>query len=352
MKGLYVSKTYIDDLDFIVKKMPWLNHFDGKSIFITGSTGLIGSAVADILLRYSELHNGNIKIYLAGRNKERVENRFNKYISEKYCIYREYDATRKNELPDSLDYIVHAASNAYPYLIQKNPVETMQDNFCGLMELLQYCADHTVQNVVYVSSSEIYGRKDSNNPYQENEYGYIDVLNPRSSYPISKRAAETLCASYIAEKDIAVSIVRPGHIYGPTATRKDNRVSTAFAYDAADGKDIIMKSDGRQIRSYCYMLDCASAILYVLLKGKKGEAYNISNPNSIMSIRELAEYLAKVGNVRLKFELPSQDEKKAFNPMSNSSLNSEKLCGLGWKGLFDAELGLEHTIKIIKEAKI
>lgn len=350
--GLYESKTYLFDLDYMMDRMSWLNHFDGKSIFITGSTGLIGSAVADILLRYSELHNGNIKIYLAGRNKERVENRFSKYISGKYCIYREYDATRKNELPDSLDYIVHAASNAYPYLIQKNPVETMQDNFCGLMELLQYCADHTVQNVVYVSSSEIYGRKDSNNPYQENEYGYIDVLNPRSSYPISKRAAETLCASYIAEKDIAVSIVRPGHIYGPTATRKDNRVSTAFAYDAADGKDIIMKSDGRQIRSYCYMLDCASAILYVLLKGEKGEAYNISNPNSIMSIHELAEYLAKVGNVRLKFELPSQDEKKAFNPMNNSSLNSERLCGLGWKGLFDAELGLKHTVKIIKEAKI
>lgn len=249
MKGLYVSKTYKDDLDFIIEKLIWLKHFEGKSIFITGSTGLIGSAVADILLRYSELHNGDIKIYLAGRSRERVTNRFSKYISQKYCIYREYDATRKNELPDSLDYIIHAASNAYPYLIQNNPVETMQDNFCGLMELLQYCVDHTVQNVVYVSSSEIYGRKDNNNPYQENEYGYIDVLNPRSSYPISKRAAETLCASYIAEKDIAVSIVRPGHIYGPTATRKDNRVSTAFAYNASDGKDIIMKSDGAQIRS-------------------------------------------------------------------------------------------------------
>ena len=113
-----------------------------------------------------------------------------------------------------------------------------------------------------------------------------------------------------------------------------------------------MKSDGAQIRSYCYMLDCASAILYVLLKGKKGEAYNIANPNSIMSIRELIEYLAKVGNDRLKFELPSQDEKKAFNPMNNSSLNSEKLCGLGWNGLFDAKFGLEHTVKIIKEVKI
>ena len=81
--------------------------------------------------------------------------------------------------------MIHAASNAYPYLIQKNPIETMQDNFCGLMELLQYCVDHTVQNVVYVSSSEIYGRKDNNNPYQDNEYGYIDVLISRSSYPIS-----------------------------------------------------------------------------------------------------------------------------------------------------------------------
>ncbi|WP_202193129.1 NAD-dependent epimerase/dehydratase family protein, partial [Roseburia faecis] len=166
MKGLYVSKTYKDDLDFIIEKLILLKHFEGKSIFITGSTGLIGSAVADILLRYSELHNGDIKIYLAGRSRERVTNRFSKYISQKYCIYREYDATRKNELPDSLDYIIHAASNAYPYLIQNNPVETMQDNFCGLMELLQYCVDHTVQNVVYVSSSEIYGRKDNNNPYQ------------------------------------------------------------------------------------------------------------------------------------------------------------------------------------------
>lgn len=220
------------------------------------------------------------------------------------------------------------------------------------MELLQYCVDHTVQNAVYVSSSEIYGRKDNNNPYQENEYGYIDVLNTRSSQPISKRVAETLCASYIAEKNIAVFIVRPRHIYGPTATRKDNRVSTVFVYNAADGKDIIMKSDGAQIRSYCYMLDCASAILYVLLKGKKGEAYNIANPNSIMSIRELIEYLAKVGNVRSKFELPSQDEKKAFNPMNNSLLNSEKLCCFGWNGLFDAKFGLEHTVKIIKEVKI
>ena len=350
--GLYDSKTYIDDLDFLIRNLPWIEAFEGKTIFITGATGLIGSAIADILLRYNETYNGRIKICLAGRSEERAVHRFSRYIYEDYCTFIEYNATRKNELPNDIDYIIHAASNAYPLIIQQNPVETMQDNFCGLMELLEYSTQYTVRNIVYVSSSEIYGRKDNNDPYQEKEYGYIDILDPRSSYSISKRAAETLCACYVKEYGTGVSIVRPGHIYGPTASRLDNRVSSMFAYNAVDGTSIIMKSDGAQIRSYCYMLDCASAILYVLLKGKQGEAYNISNDSSILSIRELAEELAKIGEVELKFELPSELEKNAFNPMVNSSLNSEKLCSLGWKGWFDYKLGLEHTVKIIQEAKV
>lgn len=350
--GLYDSTTYIDDIDFAIQNAPWLECFEGKSIFITGATGLIGSAIADIILRYNEWHKANIRVYLAGRTKNKVINRFSKYISANFCAHIEYDATHKNQLPDSIDYIIHAASNAHPDVIQRYPVETMQGNFCGLAELLQYSAKYSVQNVVFVSSSEIYGQKGNNSPYKEDEYGYIDILSPRSSYPISKRAAETLCASYIEEKNIAVSIVRPGHIYGPTASRADNRVSSAFAYSAADGKDIIMKSEGLQIRSYCYMLDCASAILYVLLKGRSGVAYNIANRGSIMSIRELAEELARIGNTSVKVELPSGKEMQAFNPMINSSLNSDRLYDMGWRGVFDTKVGLEHTVKIIREAFI
>ena len=144
-------------------------------------------------------------------------------------------------------------------------------------------------------------------------------------------------------------IVRPGHIYGPTANESDNRVSSMWPFAVAKGEDIIMKSEGLQIRSYCYCLDCASAIITVLLRGRSATAYNISNPDSIISIRELAEQLAESADVNLRIELPTKEERKSFNPMSNSSLDSTELIKIGWKGLFDAKKGLSHTVSILKE---
>ena len=65
--------------------------------------------------------------------------------------------------------------------------------------------------------------------------------------------------------------------------------------------------------------------------------------------RGMAEILAKTAGIELKMDLPTEAEKKAFNPMSNSSLDSRALLALGWKGLFDAERGFSHTVKIIRD---
>ena len=157
--------------------------------------------------------------------------------------------------------------------------------------------------------------------------------------------------SYSDEYGVESVIIRPGHIYGPTASQKDNRVSSAWAYSVARGENIVMKSDGAQIRSYCFCLDCASAVLVVLLKGRSGCAYNVSNPTSVISIKQMAEILSRNAGVELKIEAPSEEEKKGFNPMRNSSLDSELLQELGWKGQFDAEMGFAHTVQIIKETK-
>ncbi|MBR5336719.1 MAG: NAD-dependent epimerase/dehydratase family protein [Lachnospiraceae bacterium] len=346
------SKLWISDIDEVTDALPALSELSGKGVMITGCGGLICSAVVDVLIRWNETHDEKIKIYAAGRNREKVMKRFEPFTGRGWFEYVQYDATSEdNKLPDYCDYIIHGAGNASPNNIVKEPVETMLGNITGMKSLLEYARAGKAGRILLISSSEVYGKKESDRPNKVDEYGSIDILDPRSSYSVGKCAAETLCVSYGDEYGVDSVIIRPGHIYGPTASETDNRVSSAWAYAVSRGEDIVMKSDGSQIRSYCYCLDCASAILTVLLKGEKSQAYNISNPESVISIKEMAELLAESAGVSLKMELPTDAEKKGFNPMKNSSLDATELESLGWKGQFDAGRGFAHTVEIIKEIK-
>ena len=348
--SIYESKLWISDLDKTIKSLPDLSELEGKSILLTGCTGLICSAVIDLLIHWNETHEGKITILAAGRSNNKVSERFTPYDKEKWFIFVPYDASSTNNMFSiPCDYVIHGASNASPNKIVNEPVETMLSNFLGMKYLLDYAREKAAKRVLYISSSEVYGMKEHDRPSRIDEYGWIDLLNPRSSYSIGTCAAETMCVSYYDEYGVESVIVRPGHIYGPTAVQSDNRVASAWAYSVARGENIVMKSDGSHIRSYCYCLDSASAILTVLLKGEPVHAYNISNPDSIISIRGMAEILARTAGVELKMELPTETEKKGFNPMSNSSLDSSELIALGWNGLFDAEMGFSHTVNILKE---
>lgn len=351
--SIYKSSLWISDLDETIEALPELDELVGKRLMVTGCTGLICSAVVDVLIRWNETHEGKIKILAAGRSEEKVETRFAPFTKVDWFVFVPYDASStENTLNHDCDYIIHGASNASPNKIVKEPVETMLSNFLGMKYLLDYAKEKKTKRILYISTSEVYGRKEHDAPSKIDEYGWIDLLNPRSSYSIGKCAAETMCASYYDEYGVESVIIRPGHIYGPTAVESDNRVSSAWAYSVARGGDIVMKSDGSQIRSYCYCLDSASAILKVLLKGEPVHAYNISNPESVINIRRMAEIITKTADVKLKMELPTETEKKGFNPMSNSSLDSTELLNLGWRGLFDAERGFSHTVEILKDIKL
>ena len=156
---------------------------------------------------------------------------------------------------------------------------------------------------------------------------------PRSCYPSSKRAAETLCASYAVEYGADVVIARPCHIYGPYFTEQDNRVYAQFIRNVVRNEDIVMKSTGEQFRSWCYVVDCASALLYILLKGERGQAYNIADESSIISIKELAEMVAEIGNKKVIMDLPTDVERKGFNVVTKSVFSTTKIRSLGWKTL-------------------
>jgi nucleoside-diphosphate-sugar epimerase len=347
---LYGNSTWISDIDKVIEVVPELDRLAGKSLMITGAAGLVCSAIVDIIFRYNDTHDKKIQVLAAGRWPEEMSARFGDLVNRDDFTFVVYDASKTDNVIDvHADFIIHGASNASPNMIVKEPIETMMSNFLGMKYLLDYAKEQGTERILYISSSEVYGEKEGSEPYKEGQYGYIDLLKSRNSYSVGKRAAETLCASYADEYGMESVIVRPGHIYGPTASPYDKRVASAWSYAVAKGEDIVMKSDGSQIRSYCYCLDCASAMLKVLLCGENCHAYNISNPDSIISIKDMAEILSKSAGVELRMELPTEEERKGFNPMSNSSLESASLTGLGWHGCFDAETGFGHTVKILKE---
>lgn len=340
------SDAYWQQIEEIALASESYQSLFGKTILVTGATGLVCSSVVDLLLVLNRLKDANIRIVIAARSEARVTSYFEKHPNAGDLQFSFFDATKTDgqAFTGPIDFIIHGASNATPSEFAAHPVDTILANVLGLNRLLSAAVESGVQRVLYVSSSEVYGSNKTGEPYLETDYGPIDILNSRAAYPLSKQTGEALCIAYGTEHNLDTVIARPGHIYGPLVSKSDNRASAQFTRKARDHANIVLKSDGKQLRSYCHALDCASAMLFILTSGLKGNAYNISNPNAICTISELAAAIAKEGNVDVVFEAPTQGEKQVFNMMDNSSLNSAKLEGLGWQPYFDLQSGVKNML--------
>lgn len=318
-----------------------------SSILVTGGNGLIASNFVDLLMHFNEYHGTNNKLIVLCRNEEKAKKRFQKFVdSEQFHL--EIQDIQTFTMEQKCEYIIHAASNAHPKAYSLNPIDTMKTTLLGTMNVLQYAVEKNVNKIVYVSSSEIYGEAPfKSNKFVETDFGSINTLASRSCYSESKRCAETLCACYVKEKGLDISIVRPGYIYGAQITEDNSRADAQFLRKVAAKENIIMKSKGEQIRSYCYVMDAASALIYVMVKGQQGMAYNIANSNSEASIRKFAETMAELGGVDIVFDIPSRDEKQGYSVIRNSLLDDSKLRGLGWEPEYDLKQGLMSTISQI-----
>lgn len=339
------SDSYWRDVNSVISVIKNVEKLFSHTIFITGATGMICSAVAEVLMYLNRNRKANIRLVLGGRSVERLRKRFGDFAESKDYDFISFDALNPVGNYVKCDYIIHGASPADPISFAEKPVETMISNLYGLKDLLDIAKLNKHCRLLYISSSEIYGKFNSSEPLLEDNYGCVDILNFRSCYPSAKRAAETLCAAYQHEFGVETVIARPGHIYGPTITLNDSRATAQFTRKAALGEPIVMKSKGTQLRSYCYCLDCASALLSILVNGQAGEAYNISNPDSIVTIHDMAELFAHYSGQKVIYELPDYLESSGYNTMQNSSLNADKLLDLGWRGLFTPKDGVKATLK-------
>ena len=329
-----------DILHVFEQNLPW-EKLSGANILVTGATGLIGGCLVETLMMNP---HRDYQVYASGRNEYRARARFKDFAEESAFHFVKYDVMQPLESDVRFGYIIHAASNASPNFFAQKPVEVIKSNIDGVANLMEYGLTHGMKRFLYVSSGEVYGEGDGRT-FTEDYSGYVDCAKPRSCYPSSKRAAETLCVSYSAEYGADVVIARLCHTYGPHFTEQDNRVYAQFIRNVLRGEDIVMKSTGEQFRSWCYVVDCVSALLHILLKGESGEAYNIADADSNISIRELAETIAAIGGRKVVIDLPDVDEKRGFNPVTKSVFSTDKLESLGWKPKNHISTGMKNTIK-------
>ena len=324
----------------------WLNELDlpveklrDKKVLVTGANGMIASDLTETLVLLNEEKELRMHIWAVCRNKENALKRLSGLLDKECFSLLINDVSEPLETDEKFDYIFHLASSANPTAFNEHPVEVMKANFIGTMNMLEQVRNKGGR-LVFVSSSEVYGENfEEKEIFTEADHGPIDYYRFRACYPESKRASETLCKCYEKEYDTDVVIARPAFIYGRSIIDSNNRADVYFLRQALHHEDIVMYSEGSQIRSYCYVNDCISGFLYIALLGEKGEAYNIGNEDCVVTMKEYAQTLADTAGINLTFDFSKAPKDKVMLKTTKLILDTKKLKSLGWKPLYGLKEG-------------
>lgn len=352
--NLIDNQRYIDLLDHAQSVFPHWKRINGKTFFISGASGLLGSFLVDVLMRYNMTlpEEERCRLIAACRNKAAAEKRFSAWLPSRDLAVIQNDV--KNplvELPWSPDYWVHGASTTDMASFLGDPINTVLTNILGTYHLLEG-ASRSMKNsrFMLLSSVEVYGEnRGDTDKFEEDYCGYINCNSLRSSYPEGKRASETLCQAYIAQKNVDAVILRLPNCYGPTMRMSDTKTAAEFIKTTLEGKPIILRSAGTKLRSYAFVFDAVIAMLWVLLTGECGQAYNAADESSDVTIRQLADAAADCGGVPVEAAPPENWDRNFFSP--NTLMDGSKLKALGWRPCYDIHSGMKETIEILQKCR-
>lgn len=350
--NLYNNQLYMEDVKSVGGvTLPWEKLKD-KNVMLSGATGLIGSFFIDVVLEKNTFSNLNCTVFALGRNEEKAKARFSKFRDDNHFRFIPYDVKTPLVCGDlgKVDYILHLASNTHPMLYSTDPIGTITTNIIGVQNMLEYSVQHKAERFIFASSNEMYGENRGDVELFDEDYcGYINANTLRAGYPESKRCGEALCQAYMVQKKLNVGIARLTRSYGPTMMMSDTKAVSQFIKKGIAGEDIVLKSAGMQYFSYTYMADAVSGLLWMLLAGENGEAYNIAEEHNDIRLKDLAAIIAKMNGKEVVFEEPDAVEAAGYSQATKARLNGHKLLKLGWKPKYDIESGMQRTITILKE---
>ena len=332
--------------------LPW-EKLQGKSMVISGASGMIGSFLVDVLMEKNR-QGLYCHIYAIGRNTDGAKKRFAPYWNDANFDFVAWDVSQPHSVDDipGADYVLHLASNTHPVAYATEPIQTITTNILGTSHLLELAKARQAQRFLLASSCEIYGENRGDvEKFDESYCGYIDCNTMRAGYPESKRCSETLCQAYAKQENMDVVVARISRVYGPTLRITDTKALSQFIGKALSGEDIVLKSEGRQHYSYLHVRDAVSGLLTILLKGEAGEAYNIADEASDIHLRDLAGVIASTAGKKVVFELPDAVEQAGFSTATKALLDGSKLQALGWQAHYEIEAGLRQALAVLKDIR-
>lgn len=317
----------------------------GRHVLVTGATGLIGSLCARTLLERNRLTGAGIIVDALVRDPAKAQAMLGQYTADDGLVLHQGSLEDVDSLDLPADYVIHTACPTASSFFMSHPVETFSAIVDGTRSMLELARRRGAASFVYVSSMEIYGmgnkQRGTEHLLDESAVGYIDPCSVRSCYSEGKRAAENLCVSYHSEYQVPVKAVRLAQTFGPGIPRDDVRLFAALARNAVAGKDFVMKTTGESTRMYSYTADAVSAILTVLVAGENGVSYNVANPSTYSSIREMADMVYRefgTGDARVIIDV---DPNAPYPPEHHLPLDVSRLEALGWR----PQVGLEDMYR-------
>jgi len=328
------SAVLLNDLAAIASEtsVPWAMLKD-KTVLVTGATGLMGGLLVKAILYANQVHQNGTRVIALVRNREKAESTFSAYSACSELQYLEGDILSPLAVDGPVDYVLHAASVTQSKSFVQTPVETVKTTIWGTDNLLRFAHEHRVASMVYLSTMEVYGAVSKEGKVAEADFGYLNPFQVRSSYPESKQAAETLCCAYYSQHSVPVKTARLTLTFGPGIFLEDNRVFAQFCASARRNEDIVLHTPGDTERDYLYTADAITALLIILLRGQNGEAYNVANSDTYISIRDMAKLVAKEctqDKINVVIKAPVDVQSLGYAPTVKINLDTQKLNNLGW----------------------
>ena len=341
----------LEDIKLFALSFKLSEQLRDKTFLITGATGLIGSVLVKCLLELNRQMQLGIKVIAVVRSLDKAQNVFADEYSQIDFRQLELSEITQEHIGCIVDYVVHLASPTASKFFVEHPVETLRTAVEGTTVVLEFAKNAKVKSVVYASSLETYGSNHKEDWLKEDFQGYVNPTEVRSSYNIGKRTCECLCHAYAKEYGVNVMIARMTQTFGAGVEYNDGRVFAQFARKAIEGSDIELHTTGDTCRMYCYTTDAVSAMLYLLLKGKRGEAYNIANKDSYISIRDMAYLVKNEFNQNINVVVAPK-ENQGYAPETKLRLDTTKIEALGWKPNYSLYQMFDRLIASLCDKKI